>query len=128
LVDISHISHIPSYTHLGIIIFSHHIFHIFFLRFFIFSSHVFPWFPHGFLEVMGLSGGTNTFELSGDVRDPTAVVLARIRKAQFAAGLRDGKTGENGGKPGENRGKIGENRGNPLRNDGGYGGYGGYGG
>ena len=33
---------------------------------------------------MGLSGGTNTFELSGDVRDPTAVVLARIRKAQFA--------------------------------------------
>jgi hypothetical protein len=74
---------------------------------------------------MGLSGGTNTFELSGDVRDPTAVVLARIRKAQFAAGLRDGKTGENGGKPGENRGKIGENRGNPLRNDGGYGGYGG---
>ena len=45
---------------------------------------------------MGLSGGTNTFELSGDVRDPTAVVLARIRKAQFAAGL-DGK---NGGKDG----------------------------
>ncbi|CAL1145868.1 unnamed protein product [Cladocopium goreaui] len=35
-------------------------------------------------KVMGLSGGTNTFELSGDVRDPTAVVLARIRKAQFA--------------------------------------------
>lgn len=35
-------------------------------------------------QVMGLSGGTNTFELSGDVRDPTAVVLARIRKAQFA--------------------------------------------
>ena len=33
---------------------------------------------------MGLSGGTNTFELSGDVRDPTAVVLARVRKAQFA--------------------------------------------
>ena len=74
-----------------------------------FPSHVFPWFAHGFLEVMGLSGGTNTFELSGDVRDPTAVVLARIRKAQFAAGL-DGKTGEN----------RGENRGNPLRNDGWY--------
>ena len=35
-------------------------------------------------KVMGLSGGNNTFELSGDVRDPTAVVLARIRKAQFA--------------------------------------------
>ena len=35
-------------------------------------------------QVMGLSGGNNTFELSGDVRDPTAVVLARIRKAQFA--------------------------------------------
>ena len=36
-----------------------------------------------FVQVMGLSGGTNTFELSGDVRDPTAVVMARIRKAQF---------------------------------------------
>lgn len=35
-------------------------------------------------KVMGLSDGNNTFELSGDVRDPTAVVLARIRKAQFA--------------------------------------------
>lgn len=33
-------------------------------------------------RVMGLSGGSNTFELSGDVRDPTAVVLARIRKAR----------------------------------------------
>ena len=33
---------------------------------------------------MGLSGGTNTFNLSGDIRDPTAVVLARVRKAQFA--------------------------------------------
>ena len=33
---------------------------------------------------MGVSGGGGrgfTFELSGDVRDPTAVVLARIRKA-----------------------------------------------
>ena len=39
------------------------------------------------VQVMGLSGGTNTFELSGDVRDPTAVVLARVRKAQFAREL-----------------------------------------
>jgi len=37
-------------------------------------------------RVMGLSGGTNTFELSGDVRDPTAVVLARIRKARDGPG------------------------------------------
>eukprot|EP00913_Durusdinium_trenchii_P027292 g25604.t1 len=37
------------------------------------------------LKVMGLSpGSSHTFELSGDVRDPTAVVLARVRKAQFA--------------------------------------------
>ncbi|CAJ1424187.1 unnamed protein product, partial [Effrenium voratum] len=42
------------------------------------------------LKVMGLSGGTNTFELSGDVRDPTAVVLARIRKAQFAKDVNPG--------------------------------------
>jgi len=33
-------------------------------------------------HVMGFGGGSNTFELSGDVRDPTAVVLARIRKAR----------------------------------------------
>jgi len=33
-------------------------------------------------HVMGVGGGSNTFELSGDVRNPTAVVLARIRKAR----------------------------------------------
>lgn len=51
LADISHISHIPSYTHLGIIIFSHHIFHIFFFTVFHFLISCFPmispWFPRG---------------------------------------------------------------------------------
>ncbi|CAK9015238.1 unnamed protein product [Durusdinium trenchii] len=43
------------------------------------------------LKVMGLSpGSSHTFELSGDVRDPTAVVLARVRKAQFAKEIRPG--------------------------------------
>ena len=45
-------------------------------------------------RVMGLTNAskTNTFELSGDVRDPNAVVMARIRKAREGAGLseRDG--------------------------------------
>lgn len=33
-------------------------------------------------KVMGLGGGANTFELRGDVRNPTAVVLARVKKAR----------------------------------------------
>ena len=38
--------------------------------------------PHMALRVMGLRIGSSTFELSGDVHDPNAVVLARIRKAR----------------------------------------------
>jgi len=33
-------------------------------------------------QVMGLAGGNNSFELSGDIRDPIAVVMARIRRAR----------------------------------------------
>jgi len=44
-------------------------------------------------QVMGLSGGNNTFELSGDVRDPTAVVLARVRKARDGGGRGGGRRG-----------------------------------
>jgi len=33
-------------------------------------------------KVMGLEGGSNTFELKGDVRNPTAVVIARAQKAK----------------------------------------------
>lgn len=35
-------------------------------------------------KVMGLDGGANTFELRGDVRNPTAVVIARVRKVRDA--------------------------------------------
>lgn len=35
-------------------------------------------------KVMGLDGGSNTFELRGDVRNPTAVVIARVRKVRDA--------------------------------------------
>ena len=37
--------------------------------------------PHIAREVMGVTG-TNTFELTGDVRDKSAVVLARIRRME----------------------------------------------
>lgn len=37
-------------------------------------------------QVMGCSGPGHTFELSGDIRDPVAVVLGRIRKAQDSGG------------------------------------------
>merc|ERR1719221_1180356 len=33
-------------------------------------------------RVMGLDGGPNTFELRGDVRNPTGVVIGRVRKAR----------------------------------------------
>lgn len=38
--------------------------------------------PETAREVMGLSGGANTFELKGDVRNPTAVVMTRVKKAR----------------------------------------------
>lgn len=41
--------------------------------------------PRTARRVMGLSGGTNTFELKGDVRNPTAVVIARVRRAREEA-------------------------------------------
>jgi len=37
-------------------------------------------------KVMGLAGGAHSFELSGDIRDPTAVVMARVRKAREGGG------------------------------------------
>mmetsp|Transcript_9238 Transcript_9238/g.16283 ORF Transcript_9238/g.16283 Transcript_9238/m.16283 type:complete len:379 (+) Transcript_9238:118-1254(+) len=49
--------------------------------------------PRKAKEVMGLSGGNNTFELSGDVRDPTAVVLARVRKAREGGARGGGRRG-----------------------------------
>jgi hypothetical protein len=38
--------------------------------------------PRTARRVMGLDGGSNTFELRGDVRNPTAVVIARVKKAR----------------------------------------------
>lgn len=38
--------------------------------------------PKSARRVMGLDGGANTFELRGDVRNPTAVVIARVRKVR----------------------------------------------
>lgn len=52
--------------------------------------------PDMALRVMGLSSGSNTFELSGDVRDPNAVVLARIRKARDQLSSGRGGKGTNG--------------------------------
>jgi len=66
-----------------------------------------PWLAR---RVMGLAGGNNnTFELSGDVRDPTAVVLARVRKERDQAqqgdrGGRGGPGGGGGGPPPRRRG------------------------
>lgn len=51
-------------------------------------------------RVMGLQGGSkNTFELSGDVRDPTAVVLARIRKAKDGTGIGRSRSRRGKGRP-----------------------------
>jgi len=60
------------------------------------------------LHVMGFSGGSNMFELSGDVRNPTACVLARIRKA------REDRTRGGGGRRGPPPGRH-ASRGRPPR-------------
>jgi len=74
-------------------------------------------------RVMGLAGGSNTFELSGDIRDPTAVVLARIRKArEDPRGGRGPRSGGGGQFPPRHGPRGGDRRGDDRRSGGGAGG------
>merc|ERR1712085_165272 len=63
--------------------------------------------------VMGLEGeGPNTFELGGDIRNPTAVVMARISKLGKEKGKgKDGKGNDGKGKDGKGKGKDGKGKG-----------------